>query len=91
MRLIGKHILALALALGCSSLFSQNLDHSLFDKLLQKNVNNGLVDNLEIYSNTEKGVMKFVIHYLPEADQEYILRNQPKIEYIDYDWSLNEK
>ena len=45
---------------------------------------------LENYRRSEKGVMEFVMKYFPEADQNYILQNQPKIKYLDYDWSLNE-
>lgn len=43
------------------------------------------------YSKAEKGLIEFVIQYVPETDREYIIQNQPKIKYLDYDWSLNEQ
>ncbi|NOZ61365.1 MAG: DUF547 domain-containing protein [Calditrichaeota bacterium] len=43
------------------------------------------------YSKEEKFVLAFIFKYLPKLDQEYILKNQPKIKFLNYDWSLNEK
>jgi len=43
------------------------------------------------YRKDEHGVMEFVTKYFSEADREFIIQNQPKIKYLDYDWSLNEK
>ena len=43
------------------------------------------------YNDSEAGIIEFVIGYLPEADRQYIAHNQPKIKYLDYDWSLNEQ
>ncbi|MCI0515861.1 DUF547 domain-containing protein [candidate division KSB1 bacterium] len=43
------------------------------------------------YSKAERGLIEFVIEYVPETDREYIIQNQPKIKYLDYDWSLNEQ
>lgn len=45
----------------------------------------------ENYSKAEKGVIDFVTKFFPESDQKYIVQNQPKIKYLDYDWSLNEQ
>ncbi|HEX9971001.1 MAG TPA: DUF547 domain-containing protein [bacterium] len=45
----------------------------------------------ENYSQAEQGIIEFVINYFPEVEQNYIVRNQPKIKYFDYDWSLNEQ
>jgi len=43
------------------------------------------------YKDSEAGIIEFVIGYFPKADQQYIAQNQPKIKYLDYDWSLNEQ
>lgn len=43
------------------------------------------------YSNAEQGVVEFVAKFLAESDQKYIVQHQPKIKYLDYDWSLNEQ
>ena len=43
------------------------------------------------YGKKERGVVAFVTEYLPMADVQYILDLQPKIKYLDYDWSLNEQ
>jgi hypothetical protein len=47
--------------------------------------------SLENYSKAERGVIEFVMKYFSEAEQNYIVRNQPKLKYLDYDWSLNEQ
>lgn len=36
-------------------------------------------------------VIKFIGKYLPEDDIEFIKSRMPKIQYLNYDWSLNEK
>jgi tetratricopeptide (TPR) repeat protein len=36
-------------------------------------------------------VIKFISKYLPEDDTEFIEKTKPKIKYLNYDWSLNEK
>lgn len=41
------------------------------------------------YNQDEIGIMEFVVRYFPKAKQNYIQQNQPKIRYLDYDWSLN--
>jgi len=43
------------------------------------------------YKKAEIGVIEFVMKYMPEADQNYIVQQQPKLKYLDYDWSLNEQ
>ncbi len=43
------------------------------------------------YGKAEQGVVEFVVKYLPEADANYVTARQPKIKYLDYDWSLNEQ
>ena len=43
------------------------------------------------YRDNEQGVMEFVTKYFSETGQKYIVQNQPKIKYLDYDWSLNEQ
>ena len=42
------------------------------------------------YKKSNAGIIEFVIKYFPEAEQNYIIQNQPKIKYLNYDWSLNE-
>ncbi len=48
-------------------------------------------EKFEKYRKDEQGVMEFVTKYCAEAEQKYIIQNQPKIKYLDYDWSLNEQ
>ena len=36
-------------------------------------------------------VIKFISKYLPRDDAEFIKKTKPKIKYLNYDWSLNEK
>jgi hypothetical protein len=43
------------------------------------------------YGKAEQGVVEFVTKFLAESDQKYIVQHQPKIKYLDYDWSLNEQ
>jgi hypothetical protein len=47
--------------------------------------------NLSEYSQAETGIIEFVLKYFPETEQKSFLQNQPKIKYLDYDWSLNEQ
>jgi hypothetical protein len=46
---------------------------------------------LKKYSKKERDIMVFVVKYLPGVDKKLIFDNQPEIEYLDYDWSLNEQ
>ena len=42
-------------------------------------------------SDTEKAVLNFVSGYLSGGDDEFLKTDNYKIEYLDYDWSLNEQ
>jgi Protein of unknown function, DUF547 len=41
-------------------------------------------------SDAEHAVLGFVSRYLDESDRDFLLRGAYKIEYLNYDWSLNE-
>lgn len=43
------------------------------------------------FSEKEKAVLNFMTHYVEPADREYLLRGDFSLEYLKYDWSLNEK
>jgi len=43
------------------------------------------------YDKKERGVIEIIIKLLPEEKRNYIKEHQPEIEYLDYDWSLNEQ
>ena len=43
------------------------------------------------YGKAEQGVVEFVTKFLAESDEKAIVQHQPKIKYLDYDWSLNEQ
>jgi hypothetical protein len=40
-------------------------------------------------SQTERAVLNFVSNYVSEADRAYLRQGQYKINYLDYNWSLN--
>lgn len=42
-------------------------------------------------SNAQRAVLNFASRYVDESDREFLLRGTYKIEYLSYDWSLNEK
>lgn len=44
------------------------------------------------YRGTEatRGVLAFVSRYLPEADAEYLREGDYEVEFLDYDWTLND-
>jgi hypothetical protein len=46
---------------------------------------------LNNYRKKDRGVVEFVLNYIGETEKNYILQHQPKIKYLDYDWSLNEQ
>ena len=48
-------------------------------------------EQLGKYDKDERGVIEFVLRYLPETQQNYIIKNQPSIKYLKYDWALNEQ
>lgn len=54
-------------------------------------VSAGTKIRLNKYNKAETGIVQFVIYYFPEAEKKYIIQNQPRIKYLDYDWSLNEQ
>lgn len=43
------------------------------------------------YDKSAAGNIELIIGYFAEADRRYIAQHQPKIKYLDYDWSLNEQ
>ncbi len=43
------------------------------------------------YGKADQGIIEFVTNFLVESDQKYIAQHQPKIKYLNYDWSLNEQ
>ena len=42
-------------------------------------------------SDAEKAVLHFISNDLPAAEAEYLKTGNYKVEYLDYDWSLNEQ
>jgi hypothetical protein len=42
-------------------------------------------------SATERAILNFVSRYVEDADRDFLLHGSYKIEYLDYDWSLNEQ
>jgi hypothetical protein len=46
---------------------------------------------LQEYDYDLRGVIKFVLEYLPEDEVQYIKKNKPEINFLDYDWTLNEQ
>lgn len=42
-------------------------------------------------TDAERPVLKFISSYLNEQDAQYLREGKYKIEYLDYDWSLNEQ
>lgn len=43
------------------------------------------------YDKEERGVIEFITKLLSENKRKYIEEHLPEIEYLDYDWSLNEQ
>lgn len=43
------------------------------------------------HSRAEGAVLMFLTQHLEEGDARWLLRNEFDIEYLDYDWSLNEQ
>lgn len=43
------------------------------------------------YSPTSRGVVEFILKYINQDQQNYILENSPQIKYLHYDWTLNEQ
>lgn len=42
-------------------------------------------------SETERAVLNFVSQYVSASDREFLMNGRYGIEYLDYDWTLNEK
>ncbi len=42
-------------------------------------------------SDTERAVLNFVSRYVSEADRDFLVSGRYQIEYLGYDWSLNEQ
>ena len=51
----------------------------------------GTSDRFTSRTNSERAVLNFVSRYVDESDQDFLLRGDYKIEYLNYDWSLNEQ
>jgi len=43
------------------------------------------------YPEDEQGIISFLLKYGSEETARYIRTNHPKIKYLNYDWSLNER
>lgn len=48
-------------------------------------------DWLEKYEKKYRGVMQAVAEYIESGMRDYIISNGPDLEFLDYDWSLNEQ
>ena len=48
-------------------------------------------ESLNKYDSKYRGVIGFVLKYLPEDKKEFIKKNFPKLQFLDYDWTLNEQ
>jgi Protein of unknown function, DUF547 len=42
-------------------------------------------------SETERAVLNYATGFLGQADREYLRKGEYDVEYLDYDWSLNEQ
>ncbi|NJO70998.1 MAG: DUF547 domain-containing protein [Oscillatoriales cyanobacterium RM1_1_9] len=49
------------------------------------------VDNKFAGNNKERAVLNFVSQYLDENQQAYLAQGKYKVDYLDYDWSLNQQ
>lgn len=43
------------------------------------------------HGKTERAVLNFITHYVSENDARYLTESKYAIDYLDYDWSLNEQ
>ena len=43
------------------------------------------------HNKVERAVLNFVARYLDAESRDYLIKGRYRIEYLDYDWSLNEK
>jgi hypothetical protein len=46
---------------------------------------------LTTFPKEYRGVIAFILKYLPEDQRLFILNNKPKIDFFGYSWALNEK
>lgn len=46
---------------------------------------------LKRYSSHDRGFVQFIVDYAPQDISEYIVDMSPKLKYMEYDWTLNEK
>lgn len=67
--------------------YINNPDHVSIDSDKRKVVLNKIFD---WYSEDFDDVLAFVARYRPEADRKLLESGKWKIEYVDYDWSLNQ-
>jgi hypothetical protein len=51
----------------------------------------GPESNLGGRDKRESAVLNFIASYLPEADKKYVLTGSYDVEYLTYNWSLNEQ
>jgi uncharacterized protein DUF547 len=51
----------------------------------------GTSDKFTGKSDAERAVLNFVSRYTDKSDREFLLNGSYKVEYLDYDWSLNER
>ena len=43
------------------------------------------------FGGTEETVLRFIAPYRPEAERDLLLKGRPEINYLSYDWSLNDQ
>ena len=43
------------------------------------------------HNRKKRAALNFISGYIDEEDRRYLAEKKYKIEYIDYDWSLNEQ
>jgi hypothetical protein len=48
-------------------------------------------DSLKKYDKKYRGILEFVLKYLPADKAAYIKKKSPEIQFYDYDWTLNEQ
>jgi hypothetical protein len=51
----------------------------------------GVDDEFAKHKRAERAVLNFIGKYLDERDHEYLSNEEYKMEYLDYDWALNEQ
>jgi hypothetical protein len=51
----------------------------------------GTNDKFKPHDEEERAVLNFIQHHLNAEQKEFLLNADYEIEYLDYDWSLNEQ